>query len=636
MILTKIVALVLASSAGDGDALAQSEPTTPALETVAQLPQCQRSWQATIVEAGTAEVLPGARVNVRNNDEAPKSAISDAAGRVEVHGLCGGTLHASVSKTDHESRVLRFELVDEISTARIELPALHEHHDSRVIVVHDAERGQPAASESITGARLRRLRGRPLADVVAGVGGVAVLRSPAGGMGKPIIRGHVGRRNLILVDGIRHEAQQWGLDHPPEVDPHGAGRITVVKGAATTRYGQGASGGVVLLESPPLLRAPAVTGEAGVFGSSNALGGGGSARVDHAPARAPGLAMRFEGNIARHRAAIAPDYVLANTGSATWSGGARMGYLREAFDVDVAYRVFGTRLGICDCLAISSPDEFAARVGARRPPGLVDARARFAIARAEQRVEHHLALARARVAIRRGGELHALYAFQFDDRREYDRVRANIDGPQLRLRLATHTAELNFEHRSIPLGGWSLEGLGGVSVGQQGNRISSANTLVPDYGQWSWGAYQIERFVHTRAEIEAGVRYDGSHRRADLRERDYLGQRAGGRIDEANCRASDAGGVCEHDFHAPSATIAALVRPIAVAPELSWAVKLDSAARTPAIDEQFMNGASPSFPDHRPRRRSSRGRAHLGRRDHRALRRCMVDRRRRGLCKLRS
>ncbi|MBC8069134.1 MAG: TonB-dependent receptor [Deltaproteobacteria bacterium] len=423
-----------------------------------------------------------------------------------------------------------------------------------------------------------------------------MLRSAAGGMGKPIIRGQVGRRSLILVDGIRHESQQWGLDHAPEVDPHGAGRITVIKGAATTRYGQRASGGVVLLESLPLLRTPGVGGEVGAFGSSNALGGGGSARVDYAPARARGFAMRVEGNVARHRAAVAPDYALANTGSNTWNGSARLGYLRDTFDVDVGYRIFGTRLGICDCLAISSPKEFSSRIGARPPPGLASAQARFAIARAEQRVTHHLALARARVAIARAGELHALYAFQLDDRREYDRVRAGISGPQLRLLLATHTAELHFEHRAVALRDWSLEGIGGVTFGQQGNRIDSATALVPDYEQSSWGVYQVERLVHPRAELEVGARYDGSHRRADLRERDYLGQQATGNLDEANCRASGSGGVCEHDFHAPSATVAALVRPLAKVPELSLAIKLDSAARTPAVDEQFMNGAAPSFP----------------------------------------
>lgn len=557
--------------------------------------RCQHLWRATVVEAGTDEPLPGARVVYRNNEGIPGAATSDAEGLIAVDGLCPGALRVAVSQDGHATVMRRFELGDDDATERIELPPLHEHH-SRVIVVHDQHHGEPAATDSLTGAALRRVRGRPLADALAGISGVAVLRTAAGGMGKPIIRGQIGRRNLILVDGIRHESQQWGLDHAPEVDPDAAGRITVVKGAATTRYGQRASGGVVLLESLPLLRSPGVTGEVGTFGSSNAAGGGGSARVDYAPARAPGLAMRLEGNVALHRAAVAPDYALSNTGSRTGNGGVRFGYMRDAFDVDVGYRVFSTRLGICDCLNVSSPEDFGSRIGTRRPPGLANARASFAIARPEQRVTHHIALARARVTLAKAGELHALYAFQLDDRREYDRVRASTSGAQLRLWLATHALEANFEHTPVQLGAWSLEGIGGIALGQQSNRITSLNTLVPDYEQWSWGAYQVERFVHRRAELEMGARYDGTQRRAALRERDYLGQRATGSLDEANCRARGDGGTCEHVFHAPSATVAALVRPFAKLEELSWAVKLDSAARTPAIDEQLMNGAAPSFP----------------------------------------
>jgi iron complex outermembrane receptor protein len=560
------------------------------------VPRCERAWEGTIVEAGTAEPLPGAHVVYRDGGGVPLAIDTDEHGRIELRDLCSTSLRVSVAMDDHATVARRIELDGAVTRSRIELPALHEHHSARVVVVHDEGHGKAEASESISGEALRRVRGRPLADAVSGIGGVAVLRSPAGQMGKPIIRGQVGRRNLILVDGVRHESQQWGLDHAPEVDADAAGRITVIKGAATTRYGQRASGGVLLLESRPLLRTPGVAGEAGTFANTNALGGGGSARVDWAPLRARGLAMRVDGNLGRHRSALAPDYTLSNTASSTWNAGARVGYLRDAFDVDVGYRVFRSMLGICDCLTISTREDFLSRVGSRRPPALSAGRPRFAIRRPQQRVTHHLALLRARVAVARGGELHALYAYQFDDREEFERVRANITGPQLELRLATHTAELPFEHRTVSLGSWSLEGIAGTVVGQQRNRIESANTLVPDYRQSSWGAYAVERLVHPRAELEGGVRYDGMYRIADLRERDYLGQLASGRIDEAACRERDDGGVCRHDFHAASGTIAGLVRPVAALPELAWGVKLDSAARMPAIDEQFMNGAAPTFP----------------------------------------
>ena len=84
-----------------------------------------------------------------------------------------------------------------------------------MIVIHDEGQPTTSASESLSGAELSRTRGQGLADAISGMAGVSVLRGPAGGMGKPIIRGHLGRRTLILVDGIRHEGQEWGLDHAP-------------------------------------------------------------------------------------------------------------------------------------------------------------------------------------------------------------------------------------------------------------------------------------------------------------------------------------------------------------------------------------------------------------------------------------
>jgi len=92
------------------------------------------------------------------------------------------------------------------------------------------------------------------------VPGVSQLRSGTG-MAKPIVRGHAGRRLPILVDGVRHRAQEWGIDHAPEIDPAIADRITVIRGASGVRYGSDAIGGVILVDPPPLLDRPGVASE---------------------------------------------------------------------------------------------------------------------------------------------------------------------------------------------------------------------------------------------------------------------------------------------------------------------------------------------------------------------------------------
>ncbi|MBL4686578.1 MAG: TonB-dependent receptor [Nannocystaceae bacterium] len=113
----------------------------------------------------------------------------------------------------------------------------------------------------------------------------------------------------------------------------------------------------------------------------------------------------------------------------------------------------------------------------------------------------------------------------------------------------------------------------------------------------SGGPYVVERLVHDRVELELGGRYEALGRTALLGERDFLGQRAGGRLDEDACTRSDDGGArCKKTHHAGSATAGVLARPIKQVPEFTLRVDANSSARVPAIDEQYMNGAAPSFP----------------------------------------
>src|SRR5687768_16849261 len=100
---------------------------------------------------------------------------------------------------------------------------------------------------------------------------------------------------------------------------------------------------------------------------------------------------------------------------------------------------------MCTCLQISSGDDFEAGLARGEPAGADHYSAELEIERPRQEIWHHLALARARIPVGRAGELHATYAFQFNDRKEFAIVRDNVTGPQIELDLATHLLELEFE-----------------------------------------------------------------------------------------------------------------------------------------------------------------------------------------------
>lgn len=560
---------------------------------------CALVWEAQVVESATVEALPATRLELRPQGRVDPIVVRTGDdGRVRVEGLCPGKMMVTVAKSEHSPARLALELSEPTTTSYIELEPLHARHSEHVIAVtvHGERPTNVSASESMAGAELARARGQGLADTLAGMSGVTTLRGTAGGMGKPIIRGHLGRRNLIVIDGIRHESQDWGLDHAPEVDPYSADRITVIKGAGTTRFGAKAIGGVVLLESRPLPQRPGLRGEVGTVGFTNPAGGGGSARIDYAPARGRGFAMRFEGNLSRHRAVVTPSYALDNTGASTWNARTLLGYSSDAVDFGVGYHIMRARGGICTCLRISTPEEFGRSIERGSPVDADSYRADFEIERAKQEIWHHLLSARARVKLGRAGEIHALYSFQFNDRKEFDLVRKSVEGPQFTFGLATHAGDFRFEHARVKLREWALVGTLGATYTQQTNKFRASTTLIPNYRQSSWAVYDIERFVHERVEVELGARYEGLHRVADLVARDYLGQEASGRLDPGTCKPSGPGGVCEHVFNTASATFGLLARPIWRAPELSWRLQLNSSARIPSVDENFMNGAAPSFP----------------------------------------
>jgi iron complex outermembrane receptor protein/hemoglobin/transferrin/lactoferrin receptor protein len=63
--------------------------------------------------------------------------------------------------------------------------------------------------------------------------------------GKPVIRGLSGNRIRVLEDGIATNFQQFGIRHPPNIDPYMAQRIEVVRGASSVLYGSDALGGAV-------------------------------------------------------------------------------------------------------------------------------------------------------------------------------------------------------------------------------------------------------------------------------------------------------------------------------------------------------------------------------------------------------
>jgi iron complex outermembrane receptor protein len=106
--------------------------------------------------------------------------------------------------------------------------------------------------------------------------------------------------------------------------------------------------------------------------------------------------------------------------------------------------------------------------------------------------------------------------------------------------------------------------------------------------------FASERVVGHDSDFEVGVRYDHVRRSASLERFDFLRLVRSGQLPSSAC----AGGtgdpvVCDSSFQLLSATTGALHR---WTPAWSTKLELSTSSRAPYTDEQYLNGASPSFP----------------------------------------
>jgi len=557
--------------------------STAAAQQAPALTPCTGAVDGHAVDASTHEPVAGATVTVDDG----VVAITDEDGRFALDGLCPGSLTVTIERVDYAigSTTIAVE-----GRSSIEV-ALQLAEGETIVIEDKAPDVEMRSATVVTGEALERTRGRGFSDTLAEVPGVSQLRS-ASGMAKPIVRGQYGRRLLILVDGVRHRSQEWGLDHAPEIDPFVAAKLTVVRGASGVRYGPDAIGGAVLVDPPELLRDPGYAAEAHLIGMSNGLGAAVAGRLQVAPDSIPGLAWRVEGSDKHLAAPSTPDYALDNTGSAEWNLGATGGYRVGDSSYRLSYSHYQARLGVCTCLRIESSDDFYAQLEREQPVGAELYTSDFEIERPSQSVGHDLAIGRGEWRVPNIGTLTATYSFQHDLRREYDIVRDATTGPQFQFRLMTHELDVELSHDPLHLSDHlHLRGAAGLT-GMAQVHYYGGLPLVPDHKAAGAGVYAIERLVGHDFELEVGLRYDVLARSASIERQDFLRLVRSGQIGEDACSGSDPV-ECGSRFHMVSASLGGL-RQLTDA----WSIKLDlsTATRAPNPDEQYLNGTAPTFP----------------------------------------
>ncbi|MGB1004296.1 MAG: TonB-dependent receptor [Salibacteraceae bacterium] len=464
------------------------------------------SWvlSGKVIDEHNGEALGYSNVYIK---ELEIGAVSDENGFYKITGLCSGTYTVQVSHVGCAPVLEKVQVRN--NTTHNFHPEHHAEELNQVMVTGEKRKEETShVALTLTSKEMEETKGKSLGESLKKVTGVTTL-STGNSINKPVIHGLHSNRIMILNNGIRHESQQWGNEHAPEIDPFIANELTVIKGANSMRYGPDAIAGVILVNPKAMRTEPGLDGEVNLVGFSNGRQGVASAMFDGNLGKVPGLSYRLQGTYKKAGNVHSPDYYLKNTGLEEYNFSWAAGYNRSNFGIEAFYSQFNTDIGIFSAAHIGNLTDLERAFNS--PVPLESADFTYNIDRPYQHIEHELFKASAFVHTGNTGKLKFTYARQYNKRLEFDKDKplndslAALNTPELQFEITTHTGDVVWEHFRTR----NFKGSIGISGISQGNTYKG-RYFIPNFKKYGGGVFWIERWKpdSSNLELEAGIRYD--------------------------------------------------------------------------------------------------------------------------------
>ncbi len=472
---------------------AVAQQMLPQVTDIDALQDCGLTISGKVLDHDNRTPLPGATIYIPQLDRA---AIADAYGNYHFHHVCQGNYTLKVSFIGYTTENYSFR----ITTSSVK--DLQLHSDAAMLrsveVVSTRLLTESQATELLSGRDLEQTRGLSLGETLKELPGVSSLQTGPN-ISKPVIHGMYGSRVLILNNGVRHESQQWGDEHAPEIDALAATEMKVVKGAAGVRYGSDAIAGTILVNPSPMPDSAGMSGNVGLIGNTNGRMGAVSALLQ-GKLRTQSISWRLHGSAKKAGDSHTPDYNLQNTGFEEQGITATLAYSKPKFGSEAYYSLFHNKVAILSAAHINNITDLKNAIG--RPTPEFTANFSYTIGRPYQDISHHLFKLKNYYTTGDLGKLYFTYAYQQNLRQEFDK-HSEGDTPELHLDLLTHTTELVWEHE-LPSG---LSGSAGATTLWQDNTYKG-RMFIPFYRNFTAGAFAEEKWRTGNMQLEAGLRYD--------------------------------------------------------------------------------------------------------------------------------
>jgi iron complex outermembrane receptor protein len=428
---------------------------------------------------------------------------SDASGNYSADNLPFGTTKIFISHIGYQSIDTLIDLKSNLKL-NFKLKVNTTQLQEVIIQQKTAGNNKSVAEQQIKLKTIEKYSNQSLGDALKEIAGISSLKTGSAVV-KPIINGLYGSRVPIINNNVKLEDQQWGIEHAPNFDINAANKINVVKGSAGLQYGGDAIGGLVIIE-PLNVRKDTLFGKTILNYDSN--GRGGSICSDIHKGNDLGLSWNALTTLKYMGDREAPDYVLSNTGNREVNFSGDLKYNKQKYNTTVFYSFYKATIGILSASHTGSVNDLYQSITNKTPSIINDFT--YTIQNPKQEVTHHIGKFNFNYYFDETESISFQYAFQFNNRLEYDLRRSNYnDIAALDLDLLTNTINIDYKKSSHD---WDFKT--GLSTSYQTNYADAATgvrPLIPNYEKIDFGSYGIASYKFSDTfSVDGGLRYDFS------------------------------------------------------------------------------------------------------------------------------
>lgn len=459
-----------------------------------------------LVTDAAHQPLPGVTVKYADTGH-----VTDLNGIISIPDALAPNVVVTFSYIGFETEQMTVERLKAMAPKVIVLREQPEQLHDLVVTARLNKVRRASVGQSLGSSVLREQIGADLGEALQGIRGVSIIGNGASA-GKPVIHGMHGHRILLLDNGVRYSGQLWGHSHAPEMDLSQVGRISVLKGAESVRYGADALGGVILTEDAVLpYQGERLAGSTAVYGTSNGLGYGTSATLEGSFGKQRSWAWRLRGAYSNSGDKRSAKYLLNNTGHRQYNLQGAVGKRSDRAELQLLVNHFGEKEGVFFGAQMGNIDLLKERIEAGRPdPEVLTPYTRY-IDYGYHTVGHTLSKLQGHYHINREQTVSGHLAYQRDRRREYHLRRNKLSHiPEVDLVMHNLQAEVLWQYN--PTSPWEVQsGLSGSYTNNYNRPGTGVVPMIPNYIEAGGGLFVMGKYSTDQWGAEAGIRTDGNY-----------------------------------------------------------------------------------------------------------------------------